>query len=446
MRWHHPDLDRVDTKITHDLAVLSLLGKPLLQPKLKQSAHFALSAEIAQRFNAYASAAYPYEIGGLLRVEQQEDGSYLTTDLHIFRQAVSPIYFELDGSAVAEFNLNLLRGGRKEEISQWRSLIHSHPKMTPFMSGPDRENLERLAGESFAFSVICSAQANPQDNYFAAHYAQKQPLALMIHDLPVSGENLAGLELLTNNELQTIETEVAQLCSGLTTRGRKPCPRNLVYLRDIPQTSRATTPIFPTRPSKSTTTFLFDTSNFNDLEYEHVDHALSRLLQSRDSSSEEIGALLALTAGGHDITERAQAQLLLSAIIAYREELEDEATEHLPLTDEDELGFLGEDVDVIEVLSLIEDELQDVLADEEELLDIPHHGVARAALHELPVSAARTRLYQQLLRGSELVVNQDLKTLSKAIKRRIHCLIEDGGEHGVEFDCLEAALAAIEER
>jgi proteasome lid subunit RPN8/RPN11 len=182
------------------------------KPKVSDFPNFELSAEVSQRFNAYAQAAFPNEIGGMLRVVQQEDGSWLACDLKIFKQRVNGAYFELDPQAVALFNMDLYRTGRKDEISQWRALIHSHPAMTPFMSGPDRENIERLAGERFAFSVICSAYDEPEKNYYAVHYAQKSP-QLMIHDMPVYGDELHGTDGLTQDEIDDIREEVQQLTS-----------------------------------------------------------------------------------------------------------------------------------------------------------------------------------------------------------------------------------------
>lgn len=192
---------------------------------------FTLSTEVAQRFNAYAAAAFPYEIGGLLRVVQRGD-DWEAVDLHVFHQRVSPIYFELDSSAVAEFNMSLFRDGKKDEIPQWRALIHSHPQMTPHMSGPDRENIERLAGQKFAFSVICSAHPLPRSNYYAVHYAQGGPVALMVHDLPVAGEDLAGISTLSDTHLRAIETEVNDLCRSLHTNGKGPISGDLVAVRD----------------------------------------------------------------------------------------------------------------------------------------------------------------------------------------------------------------------
>lgn len=187
-----------------------------LKTRVRVQPQLVLDPVVAQRFNAYAMHAFPREIGGLLRVIEQSDGSVRAIDLHIFPHvAASGGYFELDGAAVAEHNLDLLRRGRKEEISEWCSLIHSHPGFAPFLSGTDRENVCRLAGQGRAYSLICSAHANPQANYYAWHYAQGGALPLVICNLPYNtSDDLTGVDSLSEAELEVIaeETRAALAC------------------------------------------------------------------------------------------------------------------------------------------------------------------------------------------------------------------------------------------
>ena len=78
------------------------------------------------------------------------------------------------------------------------------------MSGTDKENVERLAGGSHAFSVIVSAWENPERNWVTVHYAQVQPLPLTIANLAPAtdlGATLAGLGDLTEDEIAAIRAD-----------------------------------------------------------------------------------------------------------------------------------------------------------------------------------------------------------------------------------------------
>jgi len=190
----------------------SYLRRPRFQPRAEALVPFQIEPALAQRFNAYAAAAFPREIGGLLRIIEDE-GVYRAVDMKIFPHlAASAAYFELDGEEIARFLTELVLQKRKEEIGEWRGLVHSHPNMQPFMSGPDRENLLRLAGKKWAFSLICSAHPKPEYNYFAVHYAQTTPWPLVVDDLAVRssepGRTLAGVELLSSEEIEDVALDV----------------------------------------------------------------------------------------------------------------------------------------------------------------------------------------------------------------------------------------------
>jgi len=198
---------------------------PFVKPRVALQSRLIMDEKVAHRFNAYATSAFPKEIGGLLRIVPDGDDLRII-DVKIFPHvSASGGYFELDGDAVAQYNMDLLKEGRKNEIPEWCSLIHSHPNMTPFMSGTDKENLVRLAGNKHAFSVICSARSNPQRNYFDWHYAQGGENAFVIDGFHITAEDgcdLSGISSLDEDELQAIKEDVQQAFStvrGYTSQG-----------------------------------------------------------------------------------------------------------------------------------------------------------------------------------------------------------------------------------
>lgn len=172
---------------------------------------FTIDRAVAQRFNAYAQAAWPREIGGLLKIEEI-DGGFVATDIKIFPHvSANGAYFELDGVEVAKFNMALHRAGKTAEIGLWRSLIHSHPNMQPFLSGTDERNVVNLAGPGLAFSVICAARTDPNHNYFALHVAHGGPMSFVMCDLPIkpaAAGTLSGTDLLSEDEIEAVREEV----------------------------------------------------------------------------------------------------------------------------------------------------------------------------------------------------------------------------------------------
>ncbi len=69
-----------------------------------------------------------------------------------------------------------------------------------------------LAGDGFAFSLICCAHAKPRRNSWAAFYAQRTPLRL-VADLPMRarGGLLSGIELVDSTEHERIARELARV-------------------------------------------------------------------------------------------------------------------------------------------------------------------------------------------------------------------------------------------
>ncbi len=178
--------------------------------RLHAAASLIVDARVAQRFNAYAALAYPFEVGGLLRVTSDRRGEWRVVDLAVLEQEATEGSFELDPVAVAQHARSLEAAGRGAELSEWRGVVHSHPSMQPFMSALDRLTLVALAGGGFAFSLICGAHANPRHNVWAAYYAQHAPLPL-VADAPlrVRGGSLAGTELLEADEHDRIAHDLA---------------------------------------------------------------------------------------------------------------------------------------------------------------------------------------------------------------------------------------------
>lgn len=183
---------------------------PLVQ-KIALKKPFSIDPVVAQKFNAYAAAAFPNEIGGLLRIQENDD-EFRAIDIKIFSHLVSNgAYFELDGTEVAKFNMSLVKAGKSSEISEWNSLVHSHPGFSAFLSGTDRENLQRLAGKGHAWSVICSAHPNSHQNNYLVFHAQGGPLKMVTSNIiPENHDDLLGLNLLSYEQLAKIGRETQQ--------------------------------------------------------------------------------------------------------------------------------------------------------------------------------------------------------------------------------------------
>lgn len=175
--------------------------------RIRTGARLEIDGAILARFYAYAAAALPAEIGGLLRVVR-DGNTFRVIDLHVFPQTVTSVTFDLDGIAVARFMAELYKEGRGAECAEWSSLIHSHPSMQPFLSGRDQENIERLAGDRHAWSLICSVWPDQERNYQLVHYHQSGPVELTLIGLEV---NVVGPVWISDEEREQIEAETAAL-------------------------------------------------------------------------------------------------------------------------------------------------------------------------------------------------------------------------------------------
>jgi proteasome lid subunit RPN8/RPN11 len=180
--------------------------------RIQATGAIVVDARVAQRFNAYAALAYPFEVGGLLRVISDGAGRWRVVDLRVLEQHATEASFELDPVAVARHAQALEASGRGAELCEWRGMVHSHPSMQAFMSDLDQRTLVALAGDGFAFSLICCAHPNPRRNSWAAFYAQRTPLTL-VADLAVraGGGLLSGIELVDPTEHERIARELARV-------------------------------------------------------------------------------------------------------------------------------------------------------------------------------------------------------------------------------------------
>jgi len=171
---------------------------------------FIIDPDFAHRFNAYATACFPNEIGAVVRIVERQD-AFVAVDFAVLPQSVSSAYFEFTTEGQAQFQMDLATSGRGPELAEWYGLIHSHPNMTPFMSSTDVDNLWKLAGNKCGFSLICAAHSQPDNNYFSVNYAQGGPVPLMIKRLAHnSSADLGGTGELTAEELETIAADVAE--------------------------------------------------------------------------------------------------------------------------------------------------------------------------------------------------------------------------------------------
>lgn len=216
------DLDLAGPDGLDDLDEIDLVGVPVPSLRgvapttrrddgsVKRLPTFHIEGDVLGRFYAYAEAAFPHEIGGMLQVIREGATTFRAIDLCVFPQRVTHTTFDLDELAVARFMGTLAVSGRGDEVAEWSSLIHSHPRMTPFLSGRDQDNIERLAQEGFAWSLICSINPN-EGHWQRVHYHQASPVPMTLLGItPI----VSGSTKLDEAERAEIRAEARALCSG----------------------------------------------------------------------------------------------------------------------------------------------------------------------------------------------------------------------------------------
>lgn len=161
-----------------------------------------------RKFNLYAMEALPNEIGGIARVQETEDGIFYT-DFHLLPQTASSVTFEIDPEEVHAWTQSMIEQGRIDELSEWKSIIHSHPVgCSPSMSSTDVEAIERYAGEGEAFSLIMTASKSGDSNKFLTHYCvNTQHGHVLVQDIPV----LTSWSEASWSEVQRVKAEVKEL-------------------------------------------------------------------------------------------------------------------------------------------------------------------------------------------------------------------------------------------
>lgn len=152
---------------------------------------FYMDTDVKARFDEYARAAKT-EIGGLLRVQRDDNGDYIAVDIKIFPQQATGATFSLDEDAVTRFMMECYKEDKSGHLMrEWCNIIHSHPNNTaPFLSGVDRPNLISIAGSNFAWSVIMTRvdKINTSGTNYKVHFYRAPSddgFGILVQDLPV---------------------------------------------------------------------------------------------------------------------------------------------------------------------------------------------------------------------------------------------------------------------
>ena len=130
-----------------------------------------ITPECWRKLNLYATAAIPNEIGGLARIQEGDDGDIFVVDVEMMPQVASPGTFDITATDIGAFTQRLVDEGRLDELSEWKSIVHSHPVgMSAHMSGVDVEAIKRFAEEQEAFSLIISGSRSADSTDLLMHY------------------------------------------------------------------------------------------------------------------------------------------------------------------------------------------------------------------------------------------------------------------------------------
>lgn len=146
---------------------------------------FYMLPEVMVEFAEWARHAQPNEIGGYCRV-QRSGNNFIAVELKVFPQTAHSTYFEMDGMEIAKWRMKMLKEGRKEEMSEWNCLIHSHPPgCAPFLSGTDREQIIELGNNRHAWSIIVTANENIAALDWRVHFYHGGDTPFLVQDIPV---------------------------------------------------------------------------------------------------------------------------------------------------------------------------------------------------------------------------------------------------------------------
>lgn len=102
-----------------------------------------------------------YEISGMGKVERLDDGSFMVVDVRILEQEVNSASSDMDTTALARFQVELIQAG--ESPLQWVCWWHSHAKMSVFWSAKDNSCIDN----STEFPYLLSVVANKKEDILA---------------------------------------------------------------------------------------------------------------------------------------------------------------------------------------------------------------------------------------------------------------------------------------
>lgn len=148
-----------------------------------------VTPECLVKMNEYGRAAQPCEVGGLARLQiDRENKNIFVTDIRVFQQNAYSAFFQIEPEAINAWMRDMVKEGRGDELSEWKSIFHTHPVgMGPSMSAHDVDEIESYAEEEDAFSFILSASNNADSTRMFMHYCcNMYGVKHVIRDIPVS--------------------------------------------------------------------------------------------------------------------------------------------------------------------------------------------------------------------------------------------------------------------
>lgn len=149
-----------------------------------------INPDCLEKFNMYATEAIlqrSSEIGGFARV-QEEDNTVFVTDVFIPEQRATAGTFDISPEMDSEFMRYMMKQGKREDIKNWKSIVHSHPVgMGPSMSGTDVTAIQRRAEDGECYSLIMSASRDYSSTRLFMHYCLRVGGKYVIfRDIPVN--------------------------------------------------------------------------------------------------------------------------------------------------------------------------------------------------------------------------------------------------------------------
>ena len=110
-----------------------------------------LTAPVWDKMRAYVDNCEE-EISGLGKIERDEDGNFVVTDLALFQQTVSATHSDITAEALAKFQVELIK--KDENPADWSFWWHSHAKMKVFFSGTDTATIDSSTDFQYLVSLV----------------------------------------------------------------------------------------------------------------------------------------------------------------------------------------------------------------------------------------------------------------------------------------------------